>query len=113
MDFNEIMKQLLAFRDERDWRQFHDPKNLAAAIAIEAAELQEIFLWCKVEESRQRATEKKKEVADEIADIMMYCLLFAHETGVDIEQAIKEKMLANARKYPVEKARGNSKKYNE
>ncbi|MCK4764747.1 MAG: nucleotide pyrophosphohydrolase [Candidatus Aminicenantes bacterium] len=113
MNLQEIKKRILDFRDKRDWSQFHDPKNLSAAIAIEAAELQEIFLWCKVAESREIAVEKKENIAEEVADILMFVLLFAHETGIDIEQAILDKIEKNNKKYPVEKARGVSKKYND
>jgi NTP pyrophosphatase (non-canonical NTP hydrolase) len=107
----EVMNKLLEFRDERDWRQFHDPKNLAEAISIESSELMEIFLWSRAEESRQVAVEKKTEIAEELADILAFCLLFANETGIDIEQAMLAKIEKNSKKYPVEKAKGSSKKY--
>lgn len=109
----EIMKRILEFRDKRDWQQFHDPKNLAEAISIESAELLEIFLWSRVKDSRQVAADKKKEISEELADIMTFCLLFAHETGIDIEAAMRAKIIKNDKKYPVEKAKGISKKYNE
>ena len=107
------MKRILDFRDKRDWRQFHDPKNLAEAISIEAAELQEVFLWSDVQESRKIAVEKKQEISEELADIFIFSLLFAHETGIDMETAILEKIKLNAQKYPVEKSKGSSKKYKE
>lgn len=113
MNLKEIMKRILNFRDKRDWQQFHDPKNLAAAISIEAAELQEIFLWSDVKESRKIAAEKKQEISEELADIFIFSLLFAHETGIDMETAILEKIKLNDKKYPVEKAKGTSKKYKE
>jgi NTP pyrophosphatase (non-canonical NTP hydrolase) len=113
MNLKEIMKRILDFRDKRDWQQFHDPKNLAEAISIEAAELQEVFLWSDVKESRKIAKEKKQEISEELADIFIFSLLFAHETGVDMEMAILEKIKLNDKKYPVEKSKGSSKKYKE
>jgi NTP pyrophosphatase (non-canonical NTP hydrolase) len=113
MNLKEIMKKILDFRDKRDWQQFHDPKNLAQAISIEAAELQEVFLWSDVKESRKIAAEKKQEISGELADIFIFSLLFAHETGVDMETAILEKIKLNDKKYPVEKSKGSSKKYKE
>lgn len=113
MNFKDVMKRILDFRDKRDWQQFHDPKNLAAAVAIESAELQEVFLWSKVEESRKIAAEKKQKISQELADIFIFSLLFAHETGIDIEKAILEKIELNDKKYPVEKSKGTSKKYRE
>jgi len=107
------MKRILNFRDKRDWQQFHDPKNLAEAISIEAAELQEVFLWSDVKESRKIAAEKKQEISEELADIFIFSLLFAHETGINMETAILEKIKLNDKKYPVEKAKGTSKKYKE
>jgi NTP pyrophosphatase (non-canonical NTP hydrolase) len=79
MNLKEIMKRILNFRDNRDWQQFHDPKNLAEAISIEAAELQEVFLWSDVKESRKIAQEKKQEISEELADIFIFSLLFAHD----------------------------------
>jgi NTP pyrophosphatase (non-canonical NTP hydrolase) len=113
MNPKEIMKRILDFRDKRDWQQFHDPKNLAEAISIEAAELQEVFLWSDVKESRKIAKEKKQEISWELADIFIFSLLFAHETGIDMETAILEKIKLNDKKYPVKKSKGTSKKYKE
>ena len=111
MNLQDITKKLIEFRDLRDWKQFHDPKNLSEAISIEAAELQEIFLWKTAEQSRQVAAEKKEKIAEELADILNFTLLLANETGIDIEQAIVKKIRQNDEKYPVEKAKGTSKKY--
>ena len=111
MDIQKIMKKILEFRDKRDWQQFHDPKNLAEAISIEAAELQELFLWSDVKQSRKIAAKKKKQIAEELADIFIFCLLFANETKIDLEKAILEKIKLNDQKYPVAKAKGTSKKY--
>ena len=99
---------LLKFRDERDWKQFHDPKNLAAALGIEAAELNEVFLWKTTQESGEVDVERVKE---ELADVLAYALLLANEFGLDPEQIVLDKVAANAKKYPVEKAKGVATKY--
>ena len=99
---------LLKFRDERNWNQFHDPKNLAAALGIEAAELNEVFLWKTTEESREVELAKVKE---ELADVLAYALLLANEFGLDPEQIVLDKVKQNALKYPVEKAKGVATKY--
>ena len=111
----EIKARTLAFARERDWEQFHAPKNLAMALAGEAAELMEHFLWATPEASRELAREpaKRRKIEEEIADVVIYAAEFANMTGIDLAAAIETKMAANARKYPVEKARGNSAKYTE
>lgn len=103
------------FRDERDWSQFHTPKNLAAAIAIEAAELQEQFLWKtdKEVELNLKAGPKREAVVEEIADVLMFALLLADRLDIDVGKAIADKLAANERKYPVALARGNAQKYTE
>ena len=113
MSIEDIKKKIINFRDKRDWKQFHDPKNLAEVISIEAAELLEIFLWDTVERSHLTAKKKKEKIADELADILNFSVLLAHETGIDLEQAILEKLKENDKKYPVEKAKGKSNKYND
>ena len=110
---SKLLKKILEFRDKRDWAQFHDPKNLAEAISIEASELLEHFLWKTAKESRKISAKKKKEIASEIADILIFSMLFAHETGIDIEKAIKGKINLNDKRYPVEKAKGSAKKCTE
>lgn len=107
----EIMKRLLQFRKDRDWEQFHTPKNLAISISIEAAELLEHFQWQK--ENEDLAADKKEEVAKEIADIFIYLLLMSNDLGIDLLSEAKKKIEENAKKYPVEKARGSAKKYKE
>lgn len=109
----KLMETILAFRDRRDWAQFHDPKNLAEAISIEAGELLEHFLWKTPQESREITKEKRKKIASEIADILIFSMLFAHETKIDIEKAILDKISQNEVRYPVDKARGSAKKYTE
>ena len=109
-DIEQIIEALLKFRNERDWEQFHDSKNLATAISIEAAELNELFLWKTIKESEEVNKEKLKE---ELADILSFAFLLAEKHNLDVKQIILDKIKANAVKYPVDKAKGNAKKYNE
>ena len=114
-EIEKLTRDILDFRDERDWAQFHTPRNLAAALAIEAAELQELTLWKTSEEVRaylQRETNLER-MSDEIADVMIFTLLLAHETGVDLPEAIRSKLRKNAEKYPVKLSKGSAAKYTE
>ena len=104
------LKKILRFQKERDWKQFHLPKNLAIALSIEAAEILEIFQWTK---NNELPEDKRKHLEEEIADVYYYLLLLAHETNIDIKKAFKKKMMINAKKYPVCKSKGSSKKYSE
>lgn len=108
-----IVARIRSFRDERDWMQFHDPKSLAVSISIEAAELLEHFQWKDRAQSERHAAENKEAVAEEIADVAIYLFELADNLGIDIENAIDAKLDSNARKYPVEKARGVATKYTE
>jgi NTP pyrophosphatase (non-canonical NTP hydrolase) len=101
----EIIQALLKFRNERDWEQFHNPKDLALAISIESAELLELFLWKNAEDAN---TEKVKE---ELADIFSFAFLLAEKYGFDVKEIVLDKIKTNGVKYPVEKAKGTSKKY--
>ena len=107
-DLQELVAQ---FRDERDWAQFHKPKNLASAISIEAAELQEIFLWKTDEEIEQQKEELRSEVEQELSDVFAYVLLFADEYKIDLAEALKNKVKINSEKYPADKVKGSAKKY--
>lgn len=111
----EIKARVLDFAQERDWEQFHAPKNLSMALAAEAGELMEHFLWATSEDSRKVMNDPKKreEIEEELSDVIIYALEFANMTGVDVAAAIERKMAANAVKYPVEKAKGRSVKYDE
>jgi len=111
MNLPELLNRIRAFRDERDWAQFHNPKDMAAALAIEAAELQEIFLWKTGSEIEATARKKRADIVDEVADIAVYLFEFADNQDIDIEAAILAKLEKNAVKYPVEKSRGSSAKY--
>lgn len=112
---SELKARVLTFVRERDWEQFHSPKNLSMALAAETGELMEHFLWATNEQSRSIAADpvKRGKIADELADVVIYALEFANITGLDVTAAIEAKMAANAKKYPVEKARGRSEKYDE
>jgi len=103
----EIIQALLEFRNERDWEQFHNPKDLALAINIESAELLELFLWKKADDAN---TEKVKE---ELADIFSFAFLLAEKYGFDVKDIVLEKIKSNGEKYPVDKSKGTAKKYDE
>jgi NTP pyrophosphatase (non-canonical NTP hydrolase) len=111
----EIKARVLAFAKERDWEQFHAPKNLSMAIAAEAAELMEHFLWQSPEVSRTNVESAplRAKIEEELADIFIYAIEFANVTNIDIAHIIEKKMALNAVKYPVEKAKGRSDKYTE
>jgi dCTP diphosphatase len=110
-----LRERVLAFVRERDWEQFHSPKNLSMALAAEAGELMEHFLWATPEESKAVAADpaKRAKIAEELADVVIYALEFANATGLDVAASIEAKIAANARKYPVEKSKGRSSKYTE
>ncbi|MDD2998709.1 MAG: nucleotide pyrophosphohydrolase [Erysipelotrichia bacterium] len=111
--YNELLKKLRIFRQERNWEKFHKPKDLAMAAAIEAAELMEEFLWKNEEEVIAKVKHDKEKVADEIADTVVYLMLLADDLEIDMYDAIERKMQKNAAKYPVEKCRGKATKYTE
>src|SRR5207248_5695077 len=101
----DTIARIRKFRDDRDWQQFHDPKNLAVSISIEAAELLELFQWQTGEEATRFAAENRERVSEEIADVAIYLIELADITGIDLAQAIDAKLEKNATKYPVDKAR--------
>lgn len=108
--YKKVIEELIQFRNEREWEQFHDSKNLALAISIEAAELNEIFLWKKEDEIENVNKDRLKE---ELADILSFAFLLAEKHNLDVFDIVSEKIKKNALKYPVDKAKGNAKKYNE
>lgn len=107
-EYKEILEQLIKFRDDRDWKQFHDSKNLATAISIEAAELNELFLWKTIKESEEVDIEKIKE---ELADVLSFAFLLAEKHGLNPFEIVADKIKLNGEKYPVDKAKGTAKKY--
>lgn len=112
--FDKLTDEILQFRDERDWKQFHSPKNLAVSMAIEAAELMELFQWTRdADEERKVVMERAEPLRDEIADVLIYALLLCHEAGVEPGAAIRAKVEKNRASYPAERAKGSAKKYTE
>ena len=109
-ELSDITDALIKFRNQRDWEQFHDSKNLALAISIEAAELNELFLWKSVEESEQV---DKSRIREELADILVFSFLLAEKHGFDVKEIIFDKLHKNNTKYPIEKSKGTAKKYDE
>ncbi|MBD8522728.1 nucleotide pyrophosphohydrolase [Lysinibacillus fusiformis] len=107
-DLVELREQILKFRDDRNWQQFHNPKDLALSISLEASELLELFQWKTSEEAVEKNLEKMKE---ELADVLIYSILFANETGMDLNSIIQEKLDKNTLKYPVDKSYGKKEKY--
>lgn len=106
-DLEKLTKALIKFRDERDWEQFHNPKDLAIALNVEAGELLELFLWKDHQEA------KLDKVREELADVFAYAILLAEKYDLDIEEIVMEKIRKNGEKYPVHKSRGTAKKYDE
>ena len=104
----ETINKILKFRDDRDWKQFHNPKDLAISISLEAAELLEVSQWSGADVSNEGKQDKIKE---ELADVVNYCVLMADACELDLDEIIQEKIKINERKYPVEKAKGRSDKY--
>lgn len=110
-DLDSIHRKIITFRNERDWQQFHDPKNLAEAISIEAGELLENFLWKTPEQSRNISAEELTNVKEEIADIFIFLTYLCDEYDIDLLKEVEKKIAVNEAKYPVEKAKGSPKKY--
>lgn len=108
---DEMTKRVVAFVKERDWEQFHMPKDTAISLALEAAEVMEHFQWKSEKEIQAHLRDNKQEVADELADVMYWVLLMAHYFDIDLEESFEMKMQQNEKKYPVEKARGRHSKY--
>jgi NTP pyrophosphatase (non-canonical NTP hydrolase) len=112
-DIERLQQRLQEFADQRDWNQFHSPKNLAMALVVEAAELAEHFQWLTQQESYELEAGKLEKVAEELADIFVYLVRLADRLGVDLPAAVDRKIALNEQKYPADRVRGSSKKYNE
>ena len=112
-DFNTLRDRPKAFAEERDWEQFHSPKNLAMALIVEAAELLEHFQWLSPEQSESLPEDKRREVELEMADIFIYLVRMCERLDVDLLQVVEDKIKINTEKYPAEKVRGSSKKYSD
>jgi NTP pyrophosphatase (non-canonical NTP hydrolase) len=107
VDIEKIIEALRKFRDDREWSQFHNSKDLALAISIEAAELLELFLWKNPEEA------DIQKIKEELADVFIFSMFLADKYGLNVSEIINEKLASNSRKYPIDKAKGSAKKYNE
>lgn len=106
----ETINEVLKFRDDRNWKQFHNPKDLAISISLEAAELLEVFQWSATDVVCE---EKMDKIREELADVVNYCILMADACGLDLDEIVREKVKRNSEKYPVEKAFGSKEKYTE
>lgn len=107
---DETIARVLRFRDDRDWLQFHTPKDLAISLSLETAELLEVFQWSGTD---LQCEEKRDKIREELADVLSYCILMADVCGMDLDEIMNEKVTKNEAKYPVEKARGRAEKYTE
>lgn len=110
-----LLEEVLRFRDDRDWRQFHTLKNLAAAVSIETSELQELLLWKTDSEAQGfvQSVKGKRRLEEEVADVLIFMLLLCFEAKIDLGMAVQRKLVTNAKKYPVQLAKGNALKYSE
>lgn len=112
-NLQNLTKRIIAFRDARDWKQFHNPKDLALSLVLESSEVLEHFQWKNKEEVEEYVTKSKEQIGDELADVLYWVLLMGHDLDIDVLNALDKKMRKNEEKYPVEKARGNHNKYTE
>lgn len=110
---DELRKLAKSFAADRDWDQFHNPKDLAISLSLEAAEVLEHFQWKDQEETKSHVKNNKQELSYELADVLIYLLLLSNKTDIDLTQAVKEKLQIASKKYPVSKSKGNHKKYTE
>lgn len=112
-DIDKLRQKVVAFRDERNWKQFHNPKDLAISLVLEASELLEHFQWKNSDETRQHIKSHKTDIEDELADVLYWVLLIAHDLEIDVVAAFEKKLAKNAAKYPVAKAKDRHSKYTE
>lgn len=111
--FEDLKDELQEFNKERDWDQFHTPKNIAMALSVEASEIVELFQWMEADESFHLSTEKIQRLKEEVGDVFLYLLLLSSKFDIDPIDAASKKLQENKKKYPIDKAKGSSKKYNE
>jgi len=112
MGTNELTRKIIAFRNARNWKQFHNPKDVALSLVLEAAELMEHFQWKNQTEIARHVREAKEEIGEELADVLYWVLLMSHDLKIDVLAALESKIKKNEAKYPVKKARGKHTKYN-
>ena len=113
MDIKNLQKKVIAFRDKRNWKQFHNPKDVSLSMVLEAGEVMEHFQWKNQAEMEEHIKKHKVEIGEELADVLYWVLLMVNDLGIDLNQALIKKIAKNEKKYPVNKARGNAKKYTE
>ena len=112
-DIQDLTRKIITFRDKRDWKQFHNPKDIALSLVLEAGEVMEHFQWKSQEETEQYIKTNKNDIGEELADVMYWVLLMSHDLGIDITKALEKKIRKNEEKYPVEKSKGKHTKYNQ
>ncbi len=112
-DINELRRAVIKFRDERDWAQFHNPKDLAISLVLESTEFLELFQWKNSDEINDVLSKKKDDVSDELADVLYWVLLISKDLDIDLDEALKNKLIKNDSKYPVDKSKGKHTKYTE
>jgi NTP pyrophosphatase (non-canonical NTP hydrolase) len=113
LNIKSLTRQIIAFRDARDWKQFHNPKDVSLSLVLEATEVMEHFQWKNPEEIAEHIKEHQKEIGEELADVLYWVVLLSHDLKIDILDALEKKIKKNEAKYPVEKSRGSHKKYNQ
>jgi NTP pyrophosphatase (non-canonical NTP hydrolase) len=112
-EIKKLQKRVVEFRDARNWKQFHNPKDMAISLLLEATEFLEHFQWKSPEEIEQHLKSNKKDIADELADVLYWVMLLSHDLDIDIINQYEQKMQENEAKYPIDKAKGSNKKYSE
>lgn len=112
-DIETVTKRIIDFRDKRDWKQFHNPKDVALSLSLEASEVLEHFQWKNGEELKEYVEKHKENIGEELADVMYWVLLMSHDLDIDIIDALNKKIDGNEKRYSLEKAKGNHKKYTE
>ena len=112
-NLSELTKEVIEFRDSRNWAQFHNAKDVAISLSLEASELLELFQWKSVDELDEHVARKRRQIGEELSDILYWTLLLAHDLRIDLAVVFRQKLQDNARKYPLHKARGSSTKYDQ
>ena len=112
-EIKQLIKKIIKFRNNRDWKQFHNPKDVAISLVLEATEILEFFQWKNKKEVEVFLKSNKNNVSDELADVLYWVLLMSNDLGIDIKKALEQKLKKNAKKYPIEKSKGKHNKYTE
>jgi dCTP diphosphatase len=110
-NLKDLTARIIAFRDARDWKQFHNPKDVALSLVLEAGEVMEHFQWKSKDEMNKYVVDSKEEISEELADVLYWVLLMSHDLNIDILKSLEKKIKKNESKYPVEKSKGNHTKY--